>query len=966
MTHYPLEKNISGVVFIGNKGSKLLSTENNFVYDSGNNRLGINVTNPQYTLDVSGTGNFIAIRFSDGSTQTTAGGGGSYDFNLAVGNETSTVISSGETISFSGVGNNSVSRSGNYIFISGAGSVGGGVTGPANTVSFFSGNGALTGSSTLTYDPVKTSFTLTTQGDTPSTGFVILNNQNQSGNVFQIRSFIRNVNSNTYNNQYTSTTGDGSYTSNAGFQNNTQTIEFIYGTGTFATGFLPFSITGYLSGSTVINDDAYITVYNANSLLSGTIVGSLALFTGNANPLPPANTGDLASQVTQLSEFYSFSITGTGSTSTLSQEIDISPVLSRYFEAYPTNTGNILFYYLVSSTTGSIVQNSIGSASNPDTGLTPKLNISFTTYQYAGTNTNKPIYSVDHVGRIKIGNIERSDQLINSFLLYASGEPNQQANVQIESPNSNARVLFTKNNAPLYSFGTVGSDGRLVIRDENKLTTPVQIFSQVENQGVITIRNGNLGVKTNTPGYPLVVGGGAWIRTVKLTNYTNVNQVPETTMTLYALNNSLYWNGSLVTSGGPGGAYTWTVRDGSGNLETVADAMTVYWSGAGNVSTLYTPATNVMRISGSPGWNLGVGNESTSGVTNNSNITFTGLGNVTVTRNGGQISISGSSVASSGGNSYDWKLSANSGATTTITSGTTVNFTGLGSITVTRNGSEIRISGAPSSGSGGGTPGGSNTQIQYNSSGSFAGDSSLVWNYGTKALSVSGTSTVNSINTGVVFQVKNTGSSTIFSVSDVSETTFVLQGQPGQSGKPFVVKDGTDEIVAYVDISGNYSGNNIIFGDGTIQTTSASYTANSGIQLVDSTFRMGGTGTIDQINLNTQMISSGIIRQGTERVSTGTGISLSLANNNHQTINTSGASAAVTVTLRPPSGSAAGTLIVRQFTPRNITWSATTGTVYWMGTKPTWSGDPTGAIRLVAWRWDNTNIYLAATDTGRL
>ena len=375
---------------------------------------------------------------------------------------------------------------------------------------------------------------------------------------------------------------------------------------------------------------------------------------------------------------------------------------------------------------------------------------------------------------------------------------------------------------------------------------------------------------------------------------------------------------------------------------------------------------------------------------------------------GGSLYFNGSPISggtSSGTTSYDWKLSANSGATLTITSGTTVNFTGLGNITVSRNGSDIRISGSASSG--GGTPGGSNTFIQYNSSGSFAGDSSLVWNYSTKELAVSGKTTLNSTGTGIVLQVKNTGTETIFSISDVDETVFLLQAQAAQSGKPFEIKDADNNYIAYIDISGNYSGNNIIFGDGTTQTTAFTgstssnvfdtitintglapspvtnklynisgelyfngidlhFTGTSGIQLIGSTFRMGGTGTIDQINLNTQMISSGIIRQGTERTSTGTGISLSLANNNHQTINTSGASAAVTVTLAPPSGSAAGTLIVRQHTPRNITWSTTTGTVYWMGTRPTWSGDPTGAIRLVSWRWDNTNIYLAATETGRL
>jgi len=45
------------------------------IYASGN--VGINKEVPAYPLDVNGTGNFAGIRFSDGTTQSTAGGGGS-------------------------------------------------------------------------------------------------------------------------------------------------------------------------------------------------------------------------------------------------------------------------------------------------------------------------------------------------------------------------------------------------------------------------------------------------------------------------------------------------------------------------------------------------------------------------------------------------------------------------------------------------------------------------------------------------------------------------------------------------------------------------------------------------------------------------------------------------------------------------------------------------------------------------
>ena len=77
MAYNPIDKNSSGVVFFGNNGSdQVLESVNNLVYDTGNTRLGVNTTSPQYTLDVSGTGTFHTIRFADGTQMSTTGGGG--------------------------------------------------------------------------------------------------------------------------------------------------------------------------------------------------------------------------------------------------------------------------------------------------------------------------------------------------------------------------------------------------------------------------------------------------------------------------------------------------------------------------------------------------------------------------------------------------------------------------------------------------------------------------------------------------------------------------------------------------------------------------------------------------------------------------------------------------------------------------------------------------------------------------
>ena len=77
MAYNPKDKNPSGVVLFGNNGSdQVFESVTDFVYDTGNTRLGISTSSPQYTLDVSGTGAFHTIRFADGTEMTTSGGGG--------------------------------------------------------------------------------------------------------------------------------------------------------------------------------------------------------------------------------------------------------------------------------------------------------------------------------------------------------------------------------------------------------------------------------------------------------------------------------------------------------------------------------------------------------------------------------------------------------------------------------------------------------------------------------------------------------------------------------------------------------------------------------------------------------------------------------------------------------------------------------------------------------------------------
>ena len=130
MAYNPKDKNPSGVVLFGNNGSdQVFESVTDFVYDTGNKRLGINTSSPQYTLDVSGTGTFHTIRFADGTEMITSGGGGGggmTSWDLSVTGD-STTISDGETVTFTGQGSITTTRNANTVIISGAAG-GGGMT----------------------------------------------------------------------------------------------------------------------------------------------------------------------------------------------------------------------------------------------------------------------------------------------------------------------------------------------------------------------------------------------------------------------------------------------------------------------------------------------------------------------------------------------------------------------------------------------------------------------------------------------------------------------------------------------------------------------------------------------------------------------------------------------------------------------------------------------------------------------
>ncbi len=118
--------------------------------------------------------------------------------------------------------------------------------------------------------------------------------------------------------------------------------------------------------------------------------------------------------------------------------------------------------------------------------------------------------------------------------------------------------------------------------------------------------------------------------------------------------------------------------------------------------------------------------------------------NVTISGSTGKVTIN----ASGGGGS---SLTVQEEGSNVGTAATTLNFVGSG-VTATYSGGTATITISGGGGGGGGTPGGSDTQIQFNDGGStFGGDSGLTYNKTTDTLTVAGGIIVTGVVTATDF-----------------------------------------------------------------------------------------------------------------------------------------------------------------------------------------------------------------------
>ena len=239
---------------------------------------------------------------------------------------------------------------------------------------------------------------------------------------------------------------------------------------------------------------------------------------------------------------------------------------------------------------------------------------------------------------------------------------------------------------------------------------------------------------------------GANLVNHNVTNNFTFSPLLQVNTTAMYVNSAIFLGGSngtvgqVLTSNGTSNAYWSTVSGGGGGVGSSVNTEILFndsGSVNGSLSLVFNKTTNTITVA--------------------NNLTV--LGNATINTTGFTIGNSSVNVA----------INASSIAITNSTANINLNIPTAAQISaatyyLNANGQWVTVSG------GGGTPGGSNTDIQYNNSGSFAGSGGIfTYNYVTSTvtannLSIVGNATINT----TVFTIGNSTGNTTISANGIS------------------------------------------------------------------------------------------------------------------------------------------------------------------------------------------------------
>lgn len=398
-------------------------------------------------------------------------------------------------------------------------------------------------------------------------------------------------------------------------------------------------------------------------------------------------------------------------------------------------------------------------------------------------------------GNATAGNVNAGNRLTANFVsgtLLTNNQPNINyvgnlgwLNVDTSIANSNGNIRF---NGTLTGYGTASDiiiTGNLsaanyveATRLIGSLTTNAQPnitsvgnlttlrvvgVSNLGNVGNVKILGGNANFVLSTDG----AGNLSWVEQVTpnvtvpggLNTYIQFNDNGafggDNTLTWNKITDSLYVGGSANFAGNiTAPTYISNIATGNPPIQVnsttpvanlaVQTAATVRDNAQPNITSVGT--LTALTVSG----NIDSANLNVTNTFNAGNITTPGtIGttNLNVTGNG---SLTGNTIIGSAGNLIiNGNLNASNSSNVFLGSVTNVKITGgINGYVLSTDGAGNLSWAAGGGGGGNGTPGGSNTQVQYNDSGAFGGSAFFTFNEATNKVNIAGNLTANGVTMG--------------------------------------------------------------------------------------------------------------------------------------------------------------------------------------------------------------------------
>jgi len=290
-----------------------------------------------------------------------------------------------------------------------------------------------------------------------------------------------------------------------------------------------------------------------------------------------------------------------GSSGNPSESDNFTPALQQYFGLHPSNTGNILIFWYPTSTTGSPAQNQQFARDYGDTGVAPRLTLTYPYYSGTETFVEKTNYVVDAQGKLRL-NTDDYANVGNANMIYVSGQDNLPCNMVLNSSNNQTKLVHWRAGEKLYTAGTNTAGTDWSIFDFKNSSKPIKIDNTDPSYGayrdeqvIMRWRGGKVGIYDSSPDYDLDIHGDLGVRSgIFLYNALSVG-FDDTAHRIYRSGNSLMWNGSEVSAGGGGGGMTsWDLGVGSETVTTISDGEAVTFSGLNQITT--TRSTNRIDI----------------------------------------------------------------------------------------------------------------------------------------------------------------------------------------------------------------------------------------------------------------------------------------------------------------------------------------------------------------------------------